>query len=215
MNIQSFDALVFQINLVNAFSILDNRGKILSDILNFGNQKFLQDNDGVRIIDDKGEYQVSALSFLVKLNTVKLNALIQENKQDQIVSYVNSILEDFISKGKAICALLNVKKVNRFACRFIVNYTNPNDSDLKSIFSIDKKILEKDFRNIGRSVNMNELIFTASYDKNIVNLDIDRYINTNQFDVDEIDEKYDIILKQFRDNILNPKRMVDIIISTS
>ena len=209
MNIKDFGAFVFQINLVNGFSILDNRGKIFSEILNFGDQKILENNDTVRVSDERGEYQVSAISFLVKLRVDKINALITEGKEDQVVSYINSSLEDFINKSKAICALLKVKKVSRFACRFIANYTNASESDVKSIFSIEKKALERDFKNITRGINANELIFSAIYDKTKLTLDIDKYINTNQFDIDEIEEKYDIILKQFRDNILSPRTMVN------
>lgn len=208
MNIKSFQTFVFQVNLVDAYSFLDNRGKVFSKALNFGENKLIENGDTLRVSDDKADYSLSSATFIMRIKPDKLQTFIDENKKTELVSYVNSLNKEYIEKTKEICNLLQIEKISRFACRFITNYKDSKDKEIEDIFGITKSILNKDLRSVEKTISTNGANLRCSYNGTDLVLDIDKYINSKHFDIKEIDDKYNKVLQNFRENIFVVKNLI-------
>lgn len=208
MNINSFQAFVFQVNLVDVYSFFDNRGKVFAKALNFGQNKSIENSDTLRVSDDKADYSLNSATFIMKIKTDKLQGFINENKKTELVSYVNNLNKEYIEKTKEICNLLQVEKISRFACRFIANYKDCKDEEIEDIFGITKNILNKGLRNAEKNISTNSANLRCSYNGDNLILDIDKYINSKHFDIKEIEDNYSKVLQNFRENIFVVKNLI-------
>lgn len=208
MNIKSFQAFVFQVNLVDAYSFFDNRGKVFAKALNFGQNKSIKDGDALIVNDDKADYYLNSATFIMRIRPDNLQSFISENKKTELVSYVNSLNKEYIERIKEICNLLQVEKISRFACRFIANYKDCKDKEVEDIFGITKSILNKDLRNVEKNILTNGANLRCSYNGADLVLDVDKYINSKYFDINEIDDKYNKVLQNFRENIFVVKNLI-------
>lgn len=204
MNIHSFEALVFQVNLVDNYSFLDNRGKVFSKILT-EKDKLIQNGDTLKTADDKAEYSLDTTAFVMKLNKTKIQEFIEN---DKLIPQINALNGTFIKRTNAICDLLDVKKISRFACRFIVKYSGATNKDLEKVFDVPNDLLKKDLKNLRKELSISGLNFKSYYNDSLLALDVDTYINTEKFNINEIESKYKLILENFRKNISDPQKIM-------
>jgi hypothetical protein len=211
MKIHSFEAFVFQINLVDCFAFFDNRGKIFADIFNFSDEKSIENSDTLNIVDENAKYSVNPWFFSMKLNTEKLNNIIINNQHHQITNHINFMNKKFTEKTKEISKLLQIECISRLACRFIVNFSDINQKNLKTIFNITENILAKNPRIIEKTIILSGSNLKVSYDntKKILKVDIDNYINGKIFSIHETTNHYNKILTNFQENIFKAENLIE------
>jgi len=197
-----FSAFVFQINLVNGFALLDNRGKIFNDILNYNN-KVLENGDTLKSSSDKMEFALNSTTFIAKLHPHIINKI---DTIENAITHIEKCNKEFIDKAKDICKIINVSELTRFASRFQVNYQQVDKKHIKAILNDNSK--DTSNINIQKQISKDGLIMKAINSSNQnLQLDIDRYINTLRFKVNDIDEKYKIILENCYKNISDPTKL--------
>ena len=208
MKIHSFEAFVFQIDLVDCFAFFDNRGKIFADIFNFSDEKSIENSDTLNIVDENAKYSVNPWFFSMKLNTEKLNNI---NQHHQIINHINFMNKKFTEKTKEISKLLHIEHISRLACRFIVNFSDINQNNLKTIFNITEIILAKNPKIIEKKITLSGSNLKLSYDntKKILKVDIDNYINGKIFSIHETTNHYNKILTNFQENIFKVENLIE------
>jgi hypothetical protein len=211
MKIHSFEAFVFQINLVDCFAFFDNRGKVFADIFNFSNEKSIENSDTLNIVDENAKYSLDPGFFSMKLNTDKLNSIIINNQQHQIINHINSMNKKFTEITQEIAKLLQIKNISRLACRFIVNFNDINQNNLKTIFNINQNTLAKNPKIIEKKITFSGVNVKLSYDNTIeiLKVDIDDYINGKIFSIHEITNHYNKILANFQKNIFKTENLIE------
>lgn len=205
MELKHINAFVFQVNLVDGYNFLDNKGKIFRDVFKKAHNKGFMKIDEIFANYDKVQYVLSTNSFSMKLIGGTIDDITNDNKS--ISSFILQEKENYIEKTKTICNILNIEKINRFACRFISQFSEPkNHEEMKKLFKLDtNQALIKFEKNISyKGVN-----FKSSWNGHNITLDIDRYINSQEFDIKEIDKKYDIILSSIQGNMTDIKTLVE------
>lgn len=211
MKIHSFEAFVFQIDLVDCFAFFDNRGKIFANIFNFSGEKSIENSDTLNIVDENAKYSVNPWFFSIKLNTEKLNNIIINNQHHQITNHINSMNKKFTEKTQEIAQLLQIKNISRLACRFIINFSDINQNNLKTIFNITENILAKNPKIIEKKITVSGSNLKLSYDNTnkILKVDIDNYIDGKIFSIHEITNHYNKILTNFQKNIFKAENLIE------
>lgn len=194
-----FSAFVFQINLVNGYNYLDNKGRILSTV--FPNDRFVADNQALVITDAKGEFTINSKSIIYKINKKIIN-----DYDGNIYNCICTINENFIKKSTEVCKIIDVQLINRIACRFIVEFPNLEKEIIRNIFK--QEILDSEITAFEQRFTKKGLIAQYKLAGRNLTIDIDKFINRDNHNLNKLQEYFMKILGQFKLKFSSPVDLV-------